>query len=95
LKMKVSNRGGPSVPFINDEFRASGKETVHIDTGDDLKLLTRLGKETFDAVLILRSPAYEEYWLLLDWNGSTAYRIGWFRAPCYKGPTEVKTIRLG
>ncbi|KAL9115790.1 MAG: hypothetical protein Q9227_000158 [Pyrenula ochraceoflavens] len=71
--------------------------SVYIDTPNDDKLRSRLKRETWIAIALWNSDEDEQFWLLLDWRGSTAYRIGLIQ---YSGhgfmkDAESKTIRLG
>jgi len=72
--------------------------TIYIDLFTDTSLVARLEQESWQLMRV----AGRRYWLILDWKGSTAYRVGrivigddyygWGNLNILE---EVKTIRLG
>ena len=77
---------------------------VHIDMFTDSAHMASIGEYSWDVIALVA----RKYWLLVEWKGSTAYRIGWIWIPRL-GPGslaneatieadllgDVKTIRLG
>jgi hypothetical protein len=63
---------------------------ARLDVAGDESLASRLEVETWDALHLNQWS-----WLLLDWNGSTTYRIGYFEGPTYALEGKVREIRLG
>ncbi|KAJ9609114.1 hypothetical protein H2200_006885 [Cladophialophora chaetospira] len=78
---------------------------VHVDVFTDLNLMARFKARNEWSVTRLTAAAFRQYWLILDYQDTTAYRVGLLMIRYdYKNhkrleiadlPGEVKTVRLG